>query len=180
MQNAFPTVQCCSANQADSSLVPLQTHLRRFALHQVCIDARPMHCSTGHGRIALPLFSAAQQNRLTACLCQCNYTYGDLLFIQVWIDARPMHSSTGQGRIASPLFSAALQNRLTACLCQCNYTYGDLLFIQVCIDARPMHSSTGQGRIAEQQSKVARNKKALCSTQRTRHSESQLWPMLFR
>jgi len=47
-------------------------------------------------------------------LCQCKYTYGDLLFIQVYSDAKPMHCSTGQGRIASPQFSAALQNRLTA------------------------------------------------------------------
>ena len=46
------------------------------------------------------LFSVALRNKLTACLCHCNYTYGDLLFIQVCIDARPMHCSTGQGTIA--------------------------------------------------------------------------------
>jgi len=33
---------------------------------QVCSDATPKHCSTGQGRIASPLFSAALQNRPTA------------------------------------------------------------------------------------------------------------------
>ena len=32
LQTAFPTVQCCSANQAHSMLVSLQLHLWRFAL----------------------------------------------------------------------------------------------------------------------------------------------------
>jgi len=30
------------------------------------IDATPKHCSTGQGKVAPPLFSAALQNRLTA------------------------------------------------------------------------------------------------------------------
>ena len=47
-------------------------------------------------------------------LCHCNYTYGDLLFIQVCSDAITKHCSTGQGKIAFSLFCAALQNRLTA------------------------------------------------------------------
>jgi len=64
--------------------------------------------STGQGRIASLLFSVALQNRLTACLCHCNYIYGDLLFLQFCSDATPKHCSTGQGRIASPFFSAAL------------------------------------------------------------------------
>ncbi len=81
-----------------------------------------MHCSTGQGKLASLLFSAALQNRLTAALCHCDYTYGDLLFIQVGSDARPMHCRFGQGKIASPLFSVALQNRLTAALCHFNNT----------------------------------------------------------
>ena len=101
-----------------------------------------MHCSTGQGKKPFPLFCAALQNRLTACLCHCNYTYGDMLFIQVYNDATSMHCSNGQGNIASPRFSAALQTRLTAALCHCNYTCGDLLFMQVCSDATPMHCST--------------------------------------
>ena len=54
------------------------------------------------------------KNRLTAALCHCSYTYGDLLFIHVCTDATLMHCSTGQGRTAFSLFCAALQNRLTA------------------------------------------------------------------
>jgi len=105
-----------------------------------------MHCSTGQGKTASLLFSAPLQNRLTACLCHCKYTYGDLHFIQVCSDATPMHCSTGQGKTASLLFSAPLQNRLTACLCHCNFTCGALLFIQVCSDATPKHCRNGQAK----------------------------------
>ena len=69
------------------------------------------------------LFSAALQTSLTACLCHCNYTYKDVLFIQVCNDATPLHCSNGQGKIAFMLFIAALQTSLTAALCHCNYTY---------------------------------------------------------
>ena len=77
----------------------------------MCSDATPKHVSTGSGIIASPLFSAAVQTRLTACLCHCNHTYGDLLFIQVYSDATPMHCSTVRGSIAFPLFRAALQKQ---------------------------------------------------------------------
>jgi len=143
----------------------------------VCRDATPKHCSTGQGRIASTLFSAALQNRLTARLCHCNHTYGDLLFIQVCSDATLIRCSTGQGKIASPLFSVALQKELTACsvslqlylklhsplfsaalqdrlpaglragLCLCNDTYGDMLFILICGDPTLMYCNTGQGNL---------------------------------
>ena len=51
---------------------------------------------------------------LLQALCQCIYTYGDLLFIQVCSDPAQMLCSTCQGKMQSPLFSVALQNRLTA------------------------------------------------------------------
>jgi hypothetical protein len=89
-QNSFPTVQCCSGKQPHSMLVSLHLHLWRFA-----------HCTTGQGKIASLLFSAALQSSLTACLCHCIYTYGHLLFIQVCNDAIRMHCSTCQGKIAS-------------------------------------------------------------------------------
>ena len=88
------------------------------------------------------------KSSLTAALCHCKYTCGDLLLTQVCSDATLMHCSTGQGKTASSLFCAALHTRLTAALCPCKYTYGDLLFIQVCSDATGMHCSTGQGKIA--------------------------------
>ena len=81
---------------------------------QLCSDATPMHCSTGQGKIASPLFSAALQTRLTAALCRCDYTYGGFLFIKVCNDATPMHYSTGQGKIASPLLCAARQSSLVS------------------------------------------------------------------
>jgi len=65
-----------------------------------------MHCNTGQGKTASLLFSAALQTSLTAGLCLCNYTYGNLLLLKVCSDAAPMHCSTGQGKTASQLFSA--------------------------------------------------------------------------
>ena len=46
--------------------------------------------------------------------CHCNYTYGDLPFIQVCSDQAPINCSTVQGKMHSPLRSAAVQARLTA------------------------------------------------------------------
>ena len=94
-----------------------------------------MHCRTGQGKIASPLLSAVVLNRLTACLCHCKYTHGDLLLIQLYSDARPMHCRFGQGITASLLFSSALSTNLTAALRHFNNTYGDFLFTQVCSDA---------------------------------------------
>ncbi len=50
---------------------------------QVCSEPAQMYCSTGLGKIHSPLFSRALQNRLTAGLCHCNSTCGDLLFTGV-------------------------------------------------------------------------------------------------
>ncbi len=92
------------------------------------------------------LSSDALQNRLTACLSHCNYTYESLLLIQVCTDPSPKHCSPGFGKLHSPLSSAALQNRLTACLCHRNHTYEYLLLTQVCTDPPPMHCSTDYGK----------------------------------
>ncbi len=57
---------------------------------------------------------AALQNRLTAALCDCNFIYGYLLFIQVCRDPDLMNSSPAQEKRHALWFRAALQNRLTA------------------------------------------------------------------
>jgi len=40
-----------------------------------CSQPTPRLCSTAQGTMHFPLFSAALQNRLTACLCHWKYTY---------------------------------------------------------------------------------------------------------
>ena len=105
-----------------------------------------MQCSTAQGKMHSSLLSAALQIRLTAGLCHCNYTCGDLLFIQVCGNPTEMHCGTDLGKTHFPLFSAALQNMLTAGLCHCSHTCEDLLSIQVCIDPTLMHCSTSQGK----------------------------------
>ncbi len=122
--------------------VSLQLDLWRFALHtgwtygdllfiQVYSDATPMHCSTGQGKIAFPMFSAALQTRLTAGTVSLQLHLWRFALVTAIIPVviccshrcaatQEMHCRTGQGKIRSPLFSAALQNRLTAGLCHCN------------------------------------------------------------
>ncbi len=78
--------------------------------------------------------------------CHCNYTCGDLPFIQACSDPTARHCSTGFGKRHFPLFSAGLQIRLTTALCHCNCTYEDLLFIQTCSDPTALHCSTGFGK----------------------------------
>jgi len=84
-QNAIPTAECCSANQADSSLVSVQILPLTFALH-TCVQS-PNSNAPQHwfGDIASSLLSAALQTRLTAALCHCKHTLEHLLSIQVCI-----------------------------------------------------------------------------------------------
>ena len=116
-------LRCKLASQhaCATAFTPMET----CCLYRCAVMQQQCTAALVRAKIASPRFSAALQTSLTACLCHCNYTYGDLLFIQVCSDAREMHCNTGQGKIASLLFSAALQTSLTAGLCHCNYTYGD-------------------------------------------------------
>ncbi len=111
-QNSFPTALCCSARQAHSRHCVTETTPMQICSSYRC--AVMQHRCTGQGRIASLLFSALLQNRLSACLSHCNYTLGDLLFIQVCNAATSMLRRTGQGKMHFPLFNFALQNRLTA------------------------------------------------------------------
>ena len=63
-QNAGPTAQWCSATQADSRLVPVQTHLCISALYTGVQLPTALQCGTGSGKMQSPLLSGALQNRL--------------------------------------------------------------------------------------------------------------------
>ena len=117
----LPPAHCCSAKQADSRLMLLQIHLWGFL--QVCSGPTTVQCHTAFGKMHSSLLSAAVQNRLTAGLCCCKYTYGDLLFIQVCSGPTPVECHTAFGKMHSSLLSAAVQNRQKAGLCHCKYTY---------------------------------------------------------
>ena len=120
-QIALFTAQCCSATRAHSMLcvtavtpVEICSSYRCAVLQNQCTAAVVranciLHCS-------VLLCNTGSQH----ALCHCNYTCGDLLFLEVCSAATPKHCSTGQGKLHSPLFSAVLQNMLTADLCHCN------------------------------------------------------------
>ena len=85
-QNAVPTAQYGSANQADSRLVSCvtaNTPVDLCSSHRCAVNISPRQCSTVQGKMQSPLLSAALQTKLTAGLCHCKYTYGYLLLIQV-------------------------------------------------------------------------------------------------
>ena len=114
---AIPCLKACSSSTSlgQATLPPhlLPAHAVRLP---TLAQGLSIDCCTGQGEKASLLFGAALQNRLTACFCNCNYTYGDLVFMQVCSDATPMHFSTGLGKTASLLFCAALHNRVSAAL----------------------------------------------------------------
>ena len=95
-----------------------------------------------------PLLGAAVQNRLTAGLCDCNYTYGYLLFSQVCSGPTTVQGHTLLlAKCNCPLLSAAVQKRLAAGLCHCKYTYGDWLFRQVCSGPTAEQCHTAFGKV---------------------------------
>ena len=63
LANSILTAQCCCAKQADSRLVTLQIHLRRFGLH-----TGVRWINTAFGKLQWSLLSAAVQHRQTAGL----------------------------------------------------------------------------------------------------------------
>jgi len=70
---------------------------------EICSSYRcaltPKLCSIVFGKMHSPLLSAAVQSRLTAGLCQCNHTYGDLIFIQVCIDIKALQRCCWQNAL---------------------------------------------------------------------------------
>jgi len=144
-QEAFPSAQCCSTNQADSSLEPLQIHLWTLALHT---GLQSPNTSVLQHRIWQEAFPTAE-------CCSANQTDSSLVPLQIHLwpfsphtglqSPTRMQCRTRSGKNHSLLLSAALQTRLPAALCHCRYTYIHLLYIQVSSDPTPMHCSTGFG-----------------------------------
>ena len=66
---------------------------------------------------------------LQQAVCDCIYTYGDVLFIQVCSDPAQMYCSSVEGKIQSPLLVLLCKTGSQRAVCHCSYTYGDLLFI---------------------------------------------------
>ena len=141
-QEAFPPAQCCSTHQAASSLVPLQIHIRTFALHTS--EQSPNTNALQHKiwQTAFPTAQCRSANRADSSFVPLRH----LLSIQACRHPTPMHCSKGFGKKHSLLLSAALQTRLTAALCHCRYTYGHFLSIKACRYRTPMHCSTGTGK----------------------------------
>ncbi|DBA88309.1 TPA: hypothetical protein ACH3X1_016528 [Trebouxia sp. C0004] len=106
-------------------LLFVQLQIWTLALHTVtpmetCSSYR---CAVTQHICIAALFRAKCSFHFSVLLCKtgsqqarflCDYTYGDLLFIQMCSDPAQMHCSSVQGKMQFPLFSAALQNRLTA------------------------------------------------------------------
>ncbi len=77
---------------------------------------------------------------LQQALCQCIYTYGDLLCIQVY-------SAASQGKMHPHCLVRLCKTGSQQAVCHCSDTYRDLLCIQVCSDPAQMQCSTFQGKM---------------------------------
>ena len=118
---------------------------------QVCSEPTEMHCSAGLGKLYCQLFSCAQQTRLTAGLCQCNYNYGDLLsytcaesqhkcLLLKRVYAVPLHqySAALLGTRYTLLLSVALHTSCQQILPCSDYTCAWLLLKHVCSTSPPI------------------------------------------
>ena len=96
-QKRLPTVHCCSAKQADSMLMPLESHLWRFALHtgvQSCNTKALQHWSGQKSFPTVQCCSAKQAHSKHVALESHLWRFA--LFIQGCSDAAPKHCSTGR------------------------------------------------------------------------------------
>ncbi len=99
-QNAYLTTQSCSAKQAVNIFLSLQIDLWVFALHIGVQCPSSVHCSIVQDKMHFSLPCAALQNRLTACWCHCNYTFGQFFNVQVFNVSSPTALQHWLGQIA--------------------------------------------------------------------------------
>ncbi len=77
--SAVPTVQCCSAKQAQKQAGCHSTYKYGDLLFiQVCSDPAPQQCSKVQGAMQFPLSSAALQNRLNSRHCVTALTHMEI------------------------------------------------------------------------------------------------------
>ena len=113
-QDASPTVQCCSAEQAhsrqcvtaDSPMEVFFSYMCAVTQHKCPAALFRARCIT-HSSVLL-CNTGSQQ-----AVCHCSYTCEGFLFIHACSGPPQMHCSSVQGKMHHPQFSA-LQNRLTA------------------------------------------------------------------
>ena len=97
---AFGCLLTCCAKQADSRLVLLQIHLE-ICSHRCAVVQHQCSATLLLAKHSCPLLTV--QNRLTAGLCCCKYTYGDLLLTQVCSGPTPVQCHTAFGKAQLPL-----------------------------------------------------------------------------
>ena len=87
-QNSFPTALCCSARQAHSRHCVTETTPMQICSSYRCAVMQHQ-CSAGlvRAKCISHCSTLLCKTGLQQQLCQCNYTYGDLLCIQVCITA---------------------------------------------------------------------------------------------
>ncbi len=108
-----------------------------------------MHCSTGLGKLYCQLFSCALQTRLTAGLCQCSYTFRDLLSYRYAESQQKCTAalvkakciSNCLGVLCKPGSQQACVNATTS-MENCSHIGGN--------ESTEMHCSTGQGKMYSQ------------------------------
>ncbi|DBA98990.1 TPA: hypothetical protein ACH3X1_014329 [Trebouxia sp. C0004] len=170
------TYVVCSSYRMTEGPVSLQLYPYRFALHtvtpmeicpshsyadflfiQVCSEPAPMHSSTAQGKTSSPVFSAALQNRLTACtvslclhLCRFALHTGAPMQIsssyRCAVNQHPRTAALLRAKRAPQCSVLLCKTGSQLALCPCRCTYADFLFIQVCSEPAAMHSSTAQGK----------------------------------
>ena len=122
-QSACLVGLCRYDKKADSSLVPLQSHLCRFCSSYKCAISKPkMERSRVQGKAHALLICDAMPKKLTAVLCHCSHTCaGFALHSSV---PSPNLNETQQDSKAKcmPCWSVAMTRKLTAVLCHCSHT----------------------------------------------------------
>ena len=146
-QNAFSTVQCCSAKQSYSrqrftAVTPMETcSSYRCAMTQHQCTAALFRAKCIFHRSVLLCKAGSHQAE-----CHCSYTHGHLLFIQVCSDPAQMQCSSVQGKMHFHCSVLLCKTGSQQAVFHCSYPHGDLLFIQVRSDPAPMQCSSVQGK----------------------------------
>ena len=94
-----------------------------------------------------PLLSAAVQNRLTAGLCHCKYTYGYLLSIQVCSGPTAVQGHTAFGKVQLPPAQCCCAKQADSRLVPLQIHLWIFAFRQVCSGPTAVQGHTAFGKV---------------------------------
>ena len=147
-QNAIPTVQCCSAREAQTrQCITADTPMETYSSYR---------CAVSQHKCSAALFRAKCSFHCSVLLSKTGSQQECFTAVTPMETCSSYRCAVTQHKCSAALFRGRCNPHCSVLLCStgsqqavfhCSYTYGDLLFIQVCSEPAQMQCSSVQGKM---------------------------------